>query len=147
MKVYAWLIALARFRENCPTGIIPEWKQKVTPHNGMIQYLWPKWGKWGKWRAWLSFLAVLIISRPTKFAAPRTASVRWWSSWWSSAATGVCWCPIGSWRRTPNHRPVRPRSDPLGYVVSMWGFFRTKICSKSGWFFSRRWLTQKPGLW
>ena len=26
-KVYAWLIDFAHFRENCPTGIIPEWMQ------------------------------------------------------------------------------------------------------------------------
>ena len=37
MKVYAWLIDFAHFRENCPTGIIPEWMQKVTRHNGIIQ--------------------------------------------------------------------------------------------------------------
>ena len=34
-----WLIDFAHFRENCPTGIIPEWMQKVTRHNGIIQYL------------------------------------------------------------------------------------------------------------
>ena len=34
MKVYAWLIDFAHFRENCPTGVIPEWRQKVTQHNG-----------------------------------------------------------------------------------------------------------------
>ena len=39
MKVYAWLIDLTRFRENCPTGIIPEWMQKVTQHNGIVQYI------------------------------------------------------------------------------------------------------------
>ena len=38
MKVYAWLIDFAHFRENCPTGIIPEWMQKVTEHDGIIQY-------------------------------------------------------------------------------------------------------------
>ena len=30
MRVYAWLIDFAHFRENCPTGIITEWMQKVT---------------------------------------------------------------------------------------------------------------------
>ena len=38
MKVYAWLIDFAHFWENCPTGIIPEWMQKVTQHSGIIQY-------------------------------------------------------------------------------------------------------------
>ena len=37
MKVYAWLIDFAHFRENCPTGIIPEWMQKVTHQNGIKQ--------------------------------------------------------------------------------------------------------------
>ena len=37
MKVYAWLIDFAHFRRNCPTGIIPEWMQKVTQHNGITQ--------------------------------------------------------------------------------------------------------------
>ena len=37
MEVYAWLINFAHFRENCPMGIIPEWMQKVTPHNEIIQ--------------------------------------------------------------------------------------------------------------
>ena len=32
-----WLI-FAHFRENCPTGVIPEWMQKVTRHNGIKQY-------------------------------------------------------------------------------------------------------------
>ena len=36
MKVCAWLIDFAHFRENCPTGIIPEWIQKVTQHSGII---------------------------------------------------------------------------------------------------------------
>ena len=27
----------AHFRENCPTGIIPEWMQKVTQHNEIMQ--------------------------------------------------------------------------------------------------------------
>ena len=44
MKVYAWLIDFAHFRENCPTGIIPEWMQKVTQHNGMIQYHQVRYG-------------------------------------------------------------------------------------------------------
>ena len=39
MKVYAWLIDFAHFRENCPTGVIPEWMQKVTRHNGIIQWM------------------------------------------------------------------------------------------------------------
>ena len=37
MKFYAWLIDFIDFRENCPTGVIPEWMQKVTQHNGIIQ--------------------------------------------------------------------------------------------------------------
>ena len=37
MEVYAWLIDFAPFRENCPTGIFPEWMQKVTRRNGTIQ--------------------------------------------------------------------------------------------------------------
>ena len=41
MRVYAWLIDFAHFRENCPTGIIPEWMQKVTQQNGIIQYFSP----------------------------------------------------------------------------------------------------------
>ena len=39
MKVYAWLID--RFNppsENCPTGMISGWVQKVTEHRGTIQY-------------------------------------------------------------------------------------------------------------
>ena len=32
------MIDFAHFRENCPTGIIPEWMQKVTRHNGIIQH-------------------------------------------------------------------------------------------------------------
>ena len=28
----------AHFRENCPTGVIPEWMQKVTQHEGIILY-------------------------------------------------------------------------------------------------------------
>ena len=39
MNVYAWLIDFAHFRENCPTGIIPEWMRKVTQHNGIKQYM------------------------------------------------------------------------------------------------------------
>ena len=35
---YAWLIDFAHFRENCPTGLIPEWMQKVTEHDGIMQY-------------------------------------------------------------------------------------------------------------
>ena len=38
MTVHAWLIDFAHFWENCPTGVIPEWMQKVTEHNGKIQY-------------------------------------------------------------------------------------------------------------
>ena len=38
MEVHAWLIDFAQFRENCPTGIIPKWMQKVTQHNGIMQY-------------------------------------------------------------------------------------------------------------
>ena len=38
MKVYAWLIDFAHFRKDCPMGIIPEWMQKVTRHNGIMQY-------------------------------------------------------------------------------------------------------------
>ena len=38
VKVYDWLIDFAPLRENCPTGIIPEWMQKLTQHNGMMQY-------------------------------------------------------------------------------------------------------------
>ena len=37
-KGYTWLIDFAHFRENCPTGIIPQSVQKVTQHNGIIQY-------------------------------------------------------------------------------------------------------------
>ena len=40
MKVHAWLIDFAHFRENCPTGIIPKWRQKVTQHYGIIKYYW-----------------------------------------------------------------------------------------------------------
>ena len=38
MKVYAWLIDFAHGRKNGPTGIIPEWMQKVTQHSGVMQY-------------------------------------------------------------------------------------------------------------
>ena len=38
MKVYAWLIDLIHRRKNCPTGMISGWVQKVTQHNGIIQY-------------------------------------------------------------------------------------------------------------
>ena len=38
MKVYAWLIDFTHFRENCPTGIIPQWMQEVTQHNGIIPH-------------------------------------------------------------------------------------------------------------
>ena len=38
MKVYAWLIDFAHFRENCSMGIISEWMYEVTQHNGIIQY-------------------------------------------------------------------------------------------------------------
>ena len=38
MKGYAWLIDFAHFRGNCPTGLIPEWMQKVTRQNGTIQH-------------------------------------------------------------------------------------------------------------
>ena len=41
MKVYAWLTDFAHCRENCPTGIIPEWMQKVTRHNGDNTVLLP----------------------------------------------------------------------------------------------------------
>ena len=37
MKIHACLIDFAHFRENCPTGIIPEGMQKVTQHNGIMQ--------------------------------------------------------------------------------------------------------------
>ena len=47
MKVYAWLIDFARFRENCPTGIIPEWMQKVTQHNEIIQKIFFQKKKFG----------------------------------------------------------------------------------------------------
>ena len=39
MEVYAWLIDFAHFWENGPTGIIPEWMQKVNQYNGLIQYI------------------------------------------------------------------------------------------------------------
>ena len=48
MKVYAWLIDFTRFRENCPMGIISEWMQKVTQHNGIIQYHGYTWSWAGK---------------------------------------------------------------------------------------------------
>ena len=38
MKVYAWLIDLIHRRKNCPTGMISGWVQKVTRHNGTLQY-------------------------------------------------------------------------------------------------------------
>ena len=57
MKVYAWWIDFAHFRENCPTGVIPEWMQKVTQHNGIILCI-SKEGRWDErafkvfpWRA------------------------------------------------------------------------------------------------
>ena len=37
MKVYAWLIDLIHCQENCPTGMISGWVQKVTEHRGTIQ--------------------------------------------------------------------------------------------------------------
>ena len=37
MKVYAWLIDFAHFWGNCPTDMIPEWRRKVTWHNGIVQ--------------------------------------------------------------------------------------------------------------
>ena len=40
MKVYAWLIDLIHRRKNCPTGMISGWVQKVTQHNGIIQYMY-----------------------------------------------------------------------------------------------------------
>ena len=39
MEVYAWLIDFAHVRKNCPTGIIPEWMQKVTRYDEMIQWM------------------------------------------------------------------------------------------------------------
>ena len=38
MKVYAWLIDLIHRRKNFPTGMISGWVQKVTEHQGTIQY-------------------------------------------------------------------------------------------------------------
>ena len=58
MKVYAWLIDFARFRENCPTGIIPEWMRKVTQHNGIIQYYFSSYCKiW-----WIGHIEILIFN-------------------------------------------------------------------------------------
>ena len=83
MKVYAWLIDFALFlRENCPTGIILEWMQKVTQHTvpnctctGLILYQtsdqW-KWNhemgkngmkKWIKLRPWTHMSSVLDCGR------------------------------------------------------------------------------------
>ena len=36
-KVHAWLIDLIHRRENCPTGMISGWVQKVTEHRGTIK--------------------------------------------------------------------------------------------------------------
>ena len=60
MKVHAWLIDFAPFRENCPTGIIPESKQKVTPHNGIAQYK----GEEVRWNSvWCETVASRTYSR------------------------------------------------------------------------------------
>ena len=43
MKVYAWLIDLIHRLKSCPTGMISGWVQKVTQHNGIVQYVTLHW--------------------------------------------------------------------------------------------------------
>ena len=39
MKGHAWLIDLIHCWENCPTGMLSGWVQKVIEHCGTVQYI------------------------------------------------------------------------------------------------------------
>ena len=93
MRVYAWLIDFVHFRENCPTGIIPQWMQKVTRHNGIIQYMIfvatsnrkHKWPSGQFWRPHSSCPTICATSsRPTGASYSIAMSSPWTRISWAS---------------------------------------------------------------